>query len=338
MNILYLSAHSILEYDELRLFEELGYDYFSIGAYINPANPHDPKRPPLNGKFHEHLASVAMVHNADNLHKEQVDWADVVIVMHLPQWIEKNWKLFKDSGKRIIWRSIGQSVESVEKRLQPYREQGLEVVRYSPMEVRIPNNIGSDAIIRFYKDQKEFGDWSGENEEVITFSQSMKGRGKFCNFDAFNAVSRGLNAHVYGPNNEDAGELNGGLLEYEQLKAKMRDSRVYFYGGTHPASYTLNFIEAFMTGIPIVAVGPILGNSEDFPQDTYEIPEIITNGVHGFYSNSLEELRQFTDALLRDKNFAKQISRQARDRAIELFDMNVIKKQWKAYLEQGPAK
>lgn len=338
MNILYLSAHSILEYDELRLFEELGYDYFSIGAYINPATPHDPKRPPLNGKFHEHLASIAMVHNADNLHQEQVEWADVIIVMHLPQWIEKNWTLFKQLNKRVIWRSIGQSVEGVETRLKKFRDDGLEVVRYSPAEVKIPNNIGSDAIIRFYKDQNEFGNWNGDNEEVITFSQSMKGRGKFCNFDAFQAVTRELKAHIYGPNNEDTGELNGGLLEYDQLKAKMRDSRVYFYGGTHPASYTLNFIEAFMTGIPIVAVGPILGNSEDFPQDTYEIPDIITNGVHGFYSNSLEELRQFTDALLKDQNFARQISRQARQRAIDLFDMNIIKKQWKSYLEEGPKK
>jgi glycosyltransferase involved in cell wall biosynthesis len=338
MNILYLSAHSILEYDELRLFEGLGYDYFSIGAYINPATPHDPKRPPLKGKFHEHLASVAMVHNADNLHEEQVSWADVVIVMHLPQWIENNWALFKRLNKRVIWRSIGQSVEGIEQRLQPYRAEGLEVVRYSPAEVKIPNSIGSDAIIRFYKDPKEFGDWNGDSEEVITFSQSMRGRGKFCNFDAFAAVNNGLNAHVYGPNNDDTGELNGGLLAYDDLKAKMRDSRVYFYGGTHPASYTLNFIEAFMTGIPIVAVGPILGNSDDFPQDTYEIPEIITNGVHGFYSNSLEELRQFTDALLNDHAFAKQISRQARQRAIDLFDMAMIKKQWRTYLEEGPKK
>lgn len=338
MNILYLSAHSILEYDELRLFEELGYDYFSIGAYINPSQPHDPKRPPLNGKFHEHLASVTMVHNADNLHEEQVAWADVVIVMHLPQWIEKNWELFKRLNKRVIWRSIGQSIEGIELRLKPYRDQGLEIVRYSPAEVRIPNNVGSDAVIRFYKDPNEYGEWNGDNEEVITFCQSMRGRGKFCNFDAFQATVGGLDAHVYGPNNDDAESLNGGLLEYDDLKAKMRDSRVYFYGGTHPASYTLNFIEAFMTGIPIVAVGPMLGNSTDFNQDTYEIPEIITNGIHGFYSNDVKELRKFIDGLLKDKKLAEQISRQARQRAIDLFGMEAIKKQWRLYLEGGGKK
>ena len=335
MKILYLSAHSVLEYDELRLFEELGYDYFSIGAYINPQKPHDNKRPALNGTYHEHLASIAMVHNADNLHEEQVKWADVVIVMHLPQWIEKNWPLFKKLKKRVIWRSIGQSVEGIENRIAPFRKEGLEIVRYSPTEVKIPNSAGSDAIIRFYKDPEEFEPWKGGSEEVITFCQSMKSRGKFCNYEVFENVAKGFKAHVYGPNNDDAGDLNGGLLDYDGLKHKMRDAGVYFYGGTHPASYTLNFIEAFMTGIPIVAVGSGYGNSKDFSQDTYEVPEIIVNGLHGFYSDSIEELRKFTKALLKDRGLAEQISKQARMKAIDLFDKKLIKKQWREYLEHG---
>lgn len=334
MKILYLACHSILEYDELRLFEDLGYDYFSIGGYINPQHPHDPKRPALKSEYHEQLGGITQVHTGYNLHEEQVAWADVVIAMHIPEFIENNWPLFKRLNKRVIWRSIGQSVEGIEKRLAPFRAEGLEVIRYSPAEIKIPNNIGSDAIIRFYKDPEEFKDWNGNSEELIVFSQNMKNRGKFCNYDTFQLLAQGLNAHVYGPNNQNAGVLDGGMLPYDELKAKMRDSRVYFYGGTHPAPYTLNFMEAFMTGIPIVAVGPILGNSEDFNQDTYEIPDIITNGVHGFYSNNIDELKAFIDVLMKDHAFAKQISRQARDRAIELFDMNVVKKQWKAYLER----
>ena len=47
MNILLLLAHSIEEHDQLRLLSGLGYDVFSIGGYIDPAHPHDPKRPAL---------------------------------------------------------------------------------------------------------------------------------------------------------------------------------------------------------------------------------------------------------------------------------------------------
>lgn len=334
MNILYLSCHSILEYDELRLFEELGYDYFSLGGYINPQKPHDDKRPPLRGKYHEHLASVGMVHNQNNLHEEQLAWADVVIVMHIPEWIENNWALMKQSGKRIIWRTIGQSVTGIEQRLERFRKDGLEIVRYSPAEKNIPGYIGHDAIIRFYKDPTEFKNWEPKTNELITFAQSMKSRGEFCNFDMFEAVAPGLNAHVYGPNNEDAGDLNGGMLSYHDLKQKMRDSMVYFYTGTHPASYTLNFIEAWMTGIPIVAIGPQRGNSSTLNQNTYEVPELLHNGLYGFVNDDPDQLRIFIDQLYADESLRKMIGRQGREQAVNLFGMEIVKKQWKTYLER----
>lgn len=334
MNILFLSAHSILEYDELKLFEELGHDYFSIGAYINPQKPHDDKRPPLKGKFHEHLASVAMVHNQYNLHDEQVEWADIVIAMHIPEFITSNWEVFKKHKKRVVWRTIGQSIESVEAKLKPYREQGLEIVRYSPFESRIPGYIGHDAIIRFYKDPDEFKPWTPKSKELITFAQSMKSRGAFCNYDAFHAVAEGFDAHVYGPNNDDS-DLNGGLLSYAELKNKMREAGVYFYAGTHPASYTLNFMEAWMTGIPIVSIGNQLGNSADFNQDTFEVPALLQNGLFGFVSDDIEQLKIYVDQLLKDPKFAQNISNQARAEAIRIFGKDIIKKQWKAFLDGG---
>jgi hypothetical protein len=331
VKILYLSCHSILEYDELKLFGELDYDYFSIGAYINPTAPHDPKRPPLPGKFHEHLASVSMVHNQLNLHPEQIEWADVIIVMHVPEWIEANWSKIKH--KRVIWRSIGQSVQGVEERLKPYRLEGMEVVRYSPNEANIPGYMGSSGLIRFYKDPDEFGGWNGATNEVVTFAQSMKSRGEFCNFDAFEAETQNLNAHVYGPNNEDAGALNGGMLDYDQLKRKMRDARAYYYTGTHPASYTLNFLEAWMTGVPVVALGPALGNSKIFPGQTYEVAELIRNGETGYVSDDPAQRRRYIEMLLQDKTLAKQIGANARAEAAKIFGKEVIKQQWKKYLE-----
>lgn len=58
---------------------------------------------------------------------------------------------------------------------------------------------------------------------------------------------------MFGPGNEGAPE-SGGMLSYEQMKQKMRENRAFFYTGTRITSYTLGFIEAFMTGIPIVSV------------------------------------------------------------------------------------
>lgn len=341
MNILYLSCHSILEYDDLSIFHELGYDFFSIGGYINPRLPHDPKRPAIDHEYHEHLASVTMVHHQENLHQEQIDWADIVIVVHVPEWIEKNWPLFKDAiakGKRVIWRTIGQSVSHIEACMKPYKAQGLEIVRYSPYESRIPDYAGEDAVIRFYKDPAEFGPWDPKSDEVITFAQSMKSRGEFCNYEFFAKVVAGMDAHVYGPNNTDAGDLNGGMLNYDDLQAKMRTSGAYFYTGTWPASYTLNFIEAWMTGIPIVAIGNQHGNSTMFNQDTYEVADLLQNGYFGFVSDDVDQCRLFLDKILDDGQLAREMSRRARERAIELFGKDIITKHWKMYLENGPIK
>lgn len=337
MKILYLSCHSILEYDELKLFEELGYDYFSIGAYINPQKPHDEKRPALTHKYHEHLASVSMVHNQNNLHPEQIEWADVIIIMHVPEWIELNWEKIKH--KRVIWRTIGQSVTAVEERLRPFRKQGLEVVRYSPMEANIPGYIGSSGLIRFYKDPEEFKGWVGDasgSESIVTFAQSMRSRGEFCNFDAFCAAVTGLPGEhrVYGPNNDDAGALNGGMATYDELKRILRESRAYFYTGTHPASYVLNFMEAWMTGIPIVGIGHELGNSKIFGAQTYEVPELIENGVNGFISDNADERRSYLLELLSNAKLARQIGDAGRKKAIEIFGKETIKQQWKEYLEK----
>lgn len=329
MKILYLSCHSILEYDELRIFEDLGVDYFSLGSYVTPTNPVDPIRPALTA--HPETWLIGNAPPRDAIPPEFVNQFDTIIVMHVPEWIERNWSIFK--GKRVIWRTIGQSTPAIEQRMSQYKALGMEIVRYSPREANITPTAGCDKIIRFYKDDKQFGGWIGSGNEVITFAQDMQHRAEHCNYDAFTQIAQGFNAHVYGPKNEGSGPLNGGFMSYQDMQQKMRDGRVYIYTGTQPASYTLNLIEAMMTGIPIVAIGPKYGNSLNITgADVYEVPDIIQNGVNGFYSNDINELRTRVQALLDDWKLAKRIGEMGRIRAIELFGKNVIQEKWRQFL------
>lgn len=328
MKLLYLSCHSILEYDELRIFEDLGIDYFSLGSYINPTNPVDPIRPALNTKPDKWLLENAPVR--EKLTPEFVERFDAIMIMHVPEWITKNWDVIKH--KRVIWRSIGQSTPAIEQKLAPYRHEGMEIVRYSPREQYIQSNNGFDAMIRFYKDPEEFKGWIGAQNQVITFSQDMKHRAEYTNYEVWTDIVEGFKAKVYGPKNEEMGERNGGFLTYNDLKQTMRDSRVYLYTGTQPASYTLNFIEAFMTGIPIVAIGAKYANSIDIAGPTYEIPDIIANGVNGFVSDDIKKLRKYIKALQDDMPLARAISRAGRETAIRHFGMDNIKSYWKKYL------
>lgn len=329
MNVLYLSSHAILEYDELKLFEEIGIDYFSLGSYILPWQPVDPIRPALT--FHPHESFYA--HPAPERNKLTpafVEPFDVIIVMHVPDWIIENWPNIKH--KRVVWRSIGQSTPAIERKLAPYRDQGLQIVRYSPREANIADNAGIDQVIRFYKDENEFNHWAGGGTEVVTFAQNMKHRGEYLNVTAWQQVAQGFNARVYGPKNDEMGLWNGGFLSYEGMKQKMRDARVYLYAGTQPASYTLSFIEAMMTGCPIVALGSKYGNSLDIAGDTYEIPDIIQDGFNGFVSDDLEYLREKINLLIKDKRLARSISAEGRKTAIELFGKSIIKNQWSKFL------
>lgn len=328
MKLLYLSCHAILEYDELKLFEDLGIDYFSLGSYINPRNPVDPIRPALDKVPDEALLTTAPYR--ENMPQEFIDQFDAILVMHKKEWILDNWDKLKH--KRVIWRTIGQSTPDYERSLFTQRQEGLQVVRYSKREANIQDNIGCDAIIPFYKDPAEFGGWNGLSGEVITFAQHMPGRGQECNFEIFKEVVSGFKAKLYGPKNEAAGELNGGFMSYNEMRQKMRDGSVYIYTGTQPASYTLNLIEAMMTGIPIVALGPRYGNSLNIAGDTYEIPDIIQHGVNGFWSDDIDQLRSCVSALLENPVLAKRIGQMGRERAIALFGKEVVKSKWKQFL------
>ncbi|MCL4483403.1 MAG: hypothetical protein M1445_12485 [Bacteroidetes bacterium] len=332
MNILLLPCHSILEYDEYKLFTELGHDVFSIGSYINPHHPHDPKRPPiLEGKVHERMLRLAETATKDNLHDEWCTWADVVVVHHIGRWVIENWH--KIRNKRVIWRTIGQSLAGNEEELKNMRLQGMKIVRYSPMEQNIPGFIGQDAVIRFYKDPDEFKGWVGSDKKVITFMQDVPNRRTFLNFDAFKTATEGVSRKLFGPDNQSVGEVPvGGSLKYDEMKLELKKSRVFFYGGTQPASYTLSFIEALMTGIPVISVGPNLGNSI-FKLDLFEINHIIKNGQHGFVLDDPKELAFYINELIKDDNLAFQISQEGRQRAIDTFGKNLIKSQWDSFLK-----
>lgn len=339
MNILYLSCHEILEYDELKLFTEMGHKVYSLGAYTHPYGDEGRKRPGIPDMPYEpHFTELATRYGKE-LHPEMVEHMDMIMIMHTTEFLTMNDKVIRDflaKGKRVVWRSIGQSVPAREEEIRPYRKAGMEVVRYSPAERSIPDNVGSDAMIRFYKDPLEFDGWTGAQQQLINFTQTLKGRARFTGYEIFSEVSAGFPTKVYGPGNEDLGDLWGGMLSYQDQLQALRDNRVYFYHGTYPASYTLSFIEALMTGIPVVAVGPAWGNGRDFRfQRTYEIPEIIQNGTNGFWSDDVEELRKYVKMLMDDHELAKQIGIYGRRRAIELFGKHNIRERWEKFFERN---
>jgi hypothetical protein len=332
MNILLMLAHAIEEHDQIKLLSEIGYDVFSLGGYIDPANPHDPKRPPLpDAPFHPELKAVVdALGQRDNLEAARrhipddiLDWADVIIVHHLEHtWLAPQWNRIRH--KRVIWRTVGQSAEGNEAMMAPLHRQGLEIVRYSPKEVNIPNYAGSDALIRFYKDPDEWSGWTGEAPVVLNIAQhdaQPHGRDVWLNWRFWEQATEGLPAVFAGPHSELMG--GHGELSYEAMKSHLRTARCYLYTGTQPASYTLGLIEAMMTGIPVVSIGPEHMQIFPYGADIFEGREIALRG-----SDDPKRARDILANLLAhpDPNPPE------RQRAIELFGKDTIAAQWRDYL------
>lgn len=335
MKIHYLSDHSILEYLEVKLFSEMGHEVFSNGAYLDPAGSKLLPRPGIpSAKYFPEYESLARQYPKTHLPPELIQPFDVIFIMNRPEWITENWNNIKH--KRVVWRSIGQSTRTVENMIRKMRYEGMKIVRWSNKEQNIPDYLGADSVIYSYQDPQEFTNWNGTEKRVINFTQSLKGRRTFCHYDDLMQLADGFPTQIFGSGNDDLGGLNGGDLPYELMKGQMRDNRVFIYGGTWPAPYTLAFQEAMMTGIPIVSIGKKLAeNIPSIPErdkiSFFEIPDFIEHAQNGFYSDDITELRGIIHRLLEDYEYAKQISEKGRAKAISVFGKNLIKNLWAAF-------
>ena len=209
------------------------------------------------------------------------------------------------------------------------------MVRYSPEERKLPGYAGEHAMIRFYKDATEFGGWTGDIPRVISIGQMVKHRDAYCGLSWFEKSTEGLDRMMIGPHNDDIETMPTALLSYDDLKAALRQNRVYFYTGTFPAPYTLGFVEAWITGIPVVSIGHEMRDRRLLPTNGpgwFEIESLLINGWNGFHANDVDTLHEYVSALLNDYALAKQIGEAGRAAAIPIFGKEAVKAQWRKLL------
>jgi len=334
MFIHYLSCHQTLEYNEVSLLIELGHDVFVNGAYVNGWHS-GLARPAIPGqKLYPELAELSTRFPKTELPPELIEPFDLIFVMGgiTDNVLVENWPRIKH--KKVVWRTIGQSTPATERMMKPLRDDGLKIIRYSPKERNIPNYCGEDTLIRFHADPEDLTPWNGKEKRVINITQSLRGRRHHTHYDHIIEATAGFDTKIYGTGNDDLGNLNGGELPYDLLKGALRDNRVFFYGGTWPASYTLSFIDAFMVGIPIVSISHKLAQAVPGtePLDFFEVPDLIEHGVDGFVGDDMNELRSYISQLMSNYELAKKISERARSKAIHIFGKQNIIGEWSKFL------
>jgi hypothetical protein len=215
--VLLLASHAVAEYDDVRMFHDLGFDVFCPGGYEDPRTGTEGIRPPLpEVPYHEDLAKrcreqreafgepgEAIDWAKARLHDDLIDWADAIIVHHFPRvWIGGQWDRIKH--KRVIWRTCGQSDPNTEHVMALF--EGLEIVRYSPAERRYFESrgawAGQTALIRFGKYPADYGPWTGEDAVVGNVTQNMADRGDATGLSFYLAATEGLPAKPAGPGSE----------------------------------------------------------------------------------------------------------------------------------------
>jgi glycosyltransferase involved in cell wall biosynthesis len=338
LKLLYISCHPTLEHDEIQIFHKLGFHVFSIGHYINPTVPIGSTRASLAidvdvdlfYKFYAlHPDIQATTDGVYRLHSDFTKEFDIIVVPHFRDNFLINWNDMKH--KLCIWRSIGINPDYSERELTRLKQAGLKIVRMSPKERLNKDYAGEDSVIRFPINPIDFRGWTGYFDWVLTLNKRMAKRPEECQWRIYEEVTKGFRCRLIGLDNEDISyAINN--VPYKDTLSYLRDSAVYFSTCTRPAPTTYSFMEALMIGIPVVTVGPIIGDSP-YHRGTFENYCFIENGVNGFWSDNTHELRSYIKTLLDDKKLAQSISYEGRQTAIKHFSPNIIERQWKDFFK-----
>lgn len=124
-------------------------------------------------------------------------------------------------------------------------------------------------------------------------------------------------------------------MTYEQAIEMYSRAAVYYCCHTIPASYTLNLMEAMMTGCPIVTPGREIIRAFDSSWDLgaiYEVPDLLDTDEFKASADSVEEGRLAISRILNNPDLAARVGQQNRETALALFNAKTIAEQWRTLL------
>ena len=332
MNIFYYSVHHILEDDEIRLLQKDGHNVFCFGVNRKDGATQG-FRPSLSFNATERQMFDIYSNSGGTFNESDDDYRvmppdfethfSAFIFMHNVNFIARFWHRLRD--KPVIWRTIGQMMEPFEVLARPMRLNGLKIIRYSPKERDVPSYLGEDETIRFYKDPDQYQGWNGNDKCILTFANDFQQRYPVEAL-AYLEVASALPCAIGGGQND---KLPGsfGFVDLDHQLGRYRDHRAYLYMSGLEIPYTLNFIEAWMTGIPVVVYAP-----EKRIGSYYEIDKLIIDNESGFICRTIEEVKSRCQLLINDLSTASRISKAGRQSAIDYFGYHKIAEQWSKFL------
>lgn len=332
------------------MLSDLGIEWFSTGIYLRPDNPlralvtrgifnRSVDQKYLNLFEKSNPGYVPLENAIVRVPSALVQDFDVVWVTHTFPNIEHSWNSFR--GKPVIWRTYNQQEPSWEAKAGNYVKKGLKIVRMGHTESRRPTFAGQDEVIRAWVDSSIFCDWSGSSPTILTFhnrfdarlSSAMNGCTR-----AYLDLRRSMPDHqfeLYGFGNENS-PVSLGTLDFDQQVQMYKLKSIYLSLNSESAAYTNSFMEALMTGIPVVTFGSTVSDSRSSPElrGSYEVPDLVKNGKEAIVSDDLVELGYYIKELMSNSQLRESIGHSGRQRALQLFNKIDISNQWWDFLKE----
>ena len=325
MRIGITGGHSELLYDMILLFKSIGLDVFVIGG-----EP-DHKRPTIDDKSificreeyefieqriieYQHRYGYNLPNyltgykNQPSLNSfllatgckdaietisEQVD----IFYGFNPKYISTFYK-----SKPIYWQLIGGENITWWNSIKEVLSENGQVVCYSENQASQFNDRLKT--IHFYKDPDEWYGYHGYHQKVMYVANALHDRKLACHEETFLNTRIDHKWCLAGSHNvyhEPSIEL-----DYDEYQGCMQYSRIFYNLGTEPAPYTLAFIEAAMTGMPILTSA----YTHESPYPQYQVPELLDGNC------IITDNKDFIKLLLDDKKRCKIIGDKNRDIAI----------------------
>lgn len=345
-----------MEADELEMFSNLGFSCVSIGNFTIKDVPfhktkvdygsmnwtkHDWPEPKIdrhidltNEFLHLNPQFKGISPTGANLPKDFLNKFDLIVVSHFQNYLHHIVNNINLDKTKVVLCTVGQTDPSYERNLNIIRDKIL-INRFAKTEEGVQGYCGADSFIHGSVSSDFNVQWTGEIPQLITVARAVTQRPNHVNYPTMLQVMEGLPSKIYGSGNETVPiPLSGGELDYLSLINTYKTNRAFLATGVCPGPINYTFIEAMFLGIPIVALGKNLARRLTGTANLYDIDSYIENGVNGFVSDKVEDLKEYSKLLLNDLSLAQSISQESIKKSRVLFSRETIQQKWQTLFKE----
>ena len=174
----------------------------------------------------------------------------------------------------------------------------------------------STRVIKHGLDTEQFHPSDADrNPEVLSVVHDWIKRDWCCGYNLYEEVIEGFPRRIVG----DTPGLSTGLDTEGVIKA-YQESRI-FLNTSLVSPIPCSLLEAMACGCAVVTT------------DRCMIPEVVQNGVNGFITNDVGEMREYLRMLLDDEDLAKKMGDAARKTIVENYSLEQFVENWENVLE-----